>query len=97
MRLSKKLIKSIKESLKEGFGDGVKIYLFGSRTDDDKRGGDIDIAIDVELPKDEFRKKRVRFIISMLKKDIDLKIDLVKFRNDNTLFERQIKKSAILL
>ncbi len=43
MRLSDFEIKSIKEVAKKNFGESVKITLFGSRVDDTKRGGDIDL------------------------------------------------------
>jgi len=41
MRLAEYEIKAIKKAFNETFVDG-KIFLFGSRTDDTKRGGDID-------------------------------------------------------
>jgi len=47
MRLTNLEQKSIKETFSEIFKTG-KIYLFGSRTDDNKRGGDIDLYIRVQ-------------------------------------------------
>ena len=44
MRLTEHEIKMIKKAFKESFHDG-KIYLFGSRVDNTKRGGDIDLYI----------------------------------------------------
>ena len=44
MRLSKEEIKVLKTTLYELDAD-ASIYLFGSRTDDSKRGGDIDLLI----------------------------------------------------
>ncbi len=38
-------IKIIKDTAKEVFGEGIKVFIFGSRTDPKKRGGDIDILI----------------------------------------------------
>ncbi len=96
MRLKQKLVQSIKNSIYASFGF-VDIYLFGSRTDDNKRGGDIDIAIDTEISKKEFRKRKVRFIMEMMKQNLDLKIDLVKYRNTNSLLSEEIKSSAIKL
>ena len=43
MRLNKKDIQSIVRVAKEIYGEGVEVYLFGSRTDNEKRGGDIDL------------------------------------------------------
>ena len=44
MRLKKGEIEAISESIKDLDRD-AKIYLFGSRIDDSRRGGDIDLLI----------------------------------------------------
>ncbi len=44
MRLTKEEIEVLKSSILTRDPD-AKIYLFGSRTDDDARGGDIDLLI----------------------------------------------------
>lgn len=43
MRLQSKEIQTIIHAAQEIYGDGVKVYLFGSRLYDTKRGGDIDL------------------------------------------------------
>jgi len=60
MRLSKRIINILQNNIKKSFGD-VNIYLFGSRTDDNKRGGDIDLAIETNISKQEFRKRNLYF------------------------------------
>lgn len=42
MRLKKEHIESIKNIAVNIFGSNVDVYLFGSRVNDSKRGGDID-------------------------------------------------------
>lgn len=37
---------AIKAAALRTFGEGVKVYLYGSRVDDSKRGGDIDLLIE---------------------------------------------------
>lgn len=49
MRLSDSEIKIIKNVACEVWGSDTIIYLFGSRTDDLKKGGDIDLLIDLEI------------------------------------------------
>ena len=96
MRLSKNIRQLLRNSIKESFGD-VKVYLFGSRVDDRKRGGDIDIAIETDISREDFRKNKIKFFTSLIKKDFDLKIDLVKFTNDQSLLSKEIEKNKILL
>ena len=45
MRLQKQEIQTILQVAKSIYGQKVKVYLFGSRLDNTKRGGDIDLLI----------------------------------------------------
>ncbi len=45
MRLTHGEIDTIVRIAREIYGFGVEVFLFGSRTDDSKRGGDIDLLI----------------------------------------------------
>ena len=60
MRLNQKYIQTIKENFSTVFGYG-SIYLFGSRVDDTKKGGDIDLYLVVEDKTNLFRKK-IKFL-----------------------------------
>jgi predicted nucleotidyltransferase len=54
MRLSPDLAQKIRSLVREHFGDEASVYLFGSRVDDSKRGGDIDLYVDIaEILKDK--------------------------------------------
>ena len=96
MRLSDRMIRIIKAAASYGFGES-DIYLFGSRVDDTKKGGDIDIAIDTDLSHKEFRKGKVRFIEKILSSGLDIKIDVVKYRPDNELLEWEIRQNSVKL
>ena len=48
MRLQSKEIQTIIRIAKEIYGESVKVYLFGSRLNDEKRGGDIDLLVRTE-------------------------------------------------
>jgi uncharacterized protein len=88
MRIKNEDILLIKKIAKEYFGDDVKIYLFGSRTDNNKRGGDIDLYIETGLKKNIVQKK-----IKMLGKLQEIlgeqKIDIVinNFRFDKFIYK----------
>lgn len=47
MRLEPEEIVAIKAAALRTFAQGVSVYLYGSRVDDAKRGGDIDLLIEV--------------------------------------------------
>lgn len=96
MRLSKRVLHIIQEGIKSSFGD-VNVYLFGSRTDDRKRGGDIDLAIDAHISKEDFRKKKSLFFSLLIKRDFDYKIDLVNFNTKDELLHNEIEQNYIRL
>lgn len=50
MRLSDQQRTIIRSSVAENFGADAVVRLFGSRTDDSQRGGDIDLLIETKLP-----------------------------------------------
>ena len=49
MRLSEKQKKAICQAARHRFGDDAQLFLFGSRVDDEKRGGDIDLYVETAL------------------------------------------------
>ena len=75
------------------FSDGA-VYLFGSRTDDSKRGGDIDLFIETSDTSDLFMKK-IRFLAKLKRAIGDQKIDVVFNVDESRLIEKEAKKWAI--
>jgi predicted nucleotidyltransferase len=49
MRLTTTQIQTLREKSAHHFGADTHIWLFGSRTDDTKKGGDIDLLIEPSL------------------------------------------------
>ncbi len=96
MRLSKRVITVLKDSIKKSFGD-VNIYLFGSRTDDSKKGGDIDLAIDTNISREEFRKKKSLLLAMLTRIGFAYKIDIVNFNTKDDLLYNEIQKNHIKL
>jgi len=72
------------------FGD-VDIYFFGSRVDDSKKGGDIDLAVS----KEQFRQYKIQFITALIRMDLDLKIDVVSYHTGDELLREEIDKTAV--
>ena len=85
MRLSENYRNIIKQTAHEIWGNQVSIILFGSRVDDTKKGGDIDLL--VQINNDEEAKEIVRKKIKFLSRlDILLgeqKIDLIVATKEN--------------
>jgi predicted nucleotidyltransferase len=61
MRLKDSEITAIKESITK-FDADAQVYLFGSRVDDNKRGGDIDILI-ISSTIGSVEKRKIRTMI----------------------------------
>lgn len=96
MRLSNRIINILQQSILKSFGD-VDVYLFGSRVDDKQIGGDIDLALDVCMRKEEFHKKKVFFIACLVRVNFDLKVDVVNLNTKNLLLRQEIQKNKIRL
>ena len=64
MRLSPSERHAIELTAREAFPSGTRVVLFGSRVDDARRGGDIDLLIEPAcvLPADELVARRSRFV-----------------------------------
>jgi predicted nucleotidyltransferase len=48
MRLTPEQVTSIKEATLDLAGVGARVWLFGSRTDDQSKGGDVDLLVEVD-------------------------------------------------
>ena len=95
MRLTKYEIESIRKIFYETFKDG-RIYLFGSRLDDTKRGGDIDLYIQTE-DKNDLLLKKVDFLAKLKDKIGDQKIDVVVSKDRNRIIEQEAQNKGIQL
>ena len=78
MRLKKTEITIIKDTAKQVFGDQTEVWLFGSRVDDAKRGGDIDLLIKPEkMGESDVFKNKITFSNQLEKGLGEQKIDVV--------------------
>ena len=76
MRIAFSEAKAIKETVSAVFGARAEVWLFGSRADDAKKGGDIDLY--VELPPEDYSyEKKIRFWCELIRRLGDQKIDIV--------------------
>lgn len=71
-------IEAIIKSFKESFGKNDKLWLFGSRVYPDKRGGDIDLYIEVEhFDSEKVYGQKSQFWILLQDRLGEQKIDIV--------------------
>lgn len=74
MRISDYQRKIILDSAKKLFGDDVQVRLFGSRVDDAKKGGDIDLYVE---PKKIMGVLQIAHARRILEDALEIKVDLV--------------------
>ena len=65
MRLSPKEARLIREMAEANFGPGTVVRLFGSRADDARRGGDIDLHITAGDPDRVSLENEIRFRVDL--------------------------------
>ncbi len=67
----------IRSSVKKHFGGNADVYLFGSRVNDDRKGGDIDLYITTDMPTSEIIRKKIGLLVDIEKGLGEQKIDVV--------------------
>lgn len=95
MRVSNFLVNEFKQASQKAFGE-CELILFGSRIDDEKKGGDFDIAVNKKMSTEDFKKAKTQFFKTLLLKDLDLPIDLVLYDSVNELLKKEIDKGVVL-
>jgi len=95
MRLNKFYIQTIKQSFYEVFQNG-NIYLFGSRVDDNKKGGDIDLYLEIG-EKVNLLKRKLKFLAKIKRILGEQKIDVIFNIDENRLIEKEAKEWGIKL
>ncbi|MGV0953537.1 MAG: nucleotidyltransferase domain-containing protein [Fluviibacter sp.] len=79
MRLTAKQITGIQTAAQEVFTSAVDVRLFGSRLDEQRRGGDIDLLVEPAHPlsANELIAKRTRFIARLYRLIGEQRIDVL--------------------
>lgn len=101
MRLSEFEINAIKTAINKYFEQGAKVYLFGSRVDEDKHGGDIDLYVETELTGEELISAKLQAMSEIQLQIGDRKIDIVtaspNLSTDVPLIIQEARESGIPL
>jgi len=94
MRLSQFEIETINILARKHFGQGTIVNLFGSRTDDLKKGGDIDLFIQNSNDQFLILETKIHFLAELKTIIGERKIDVV-FDNANTRRKKNFYRSVI--
>lgn len=99
MRLTSQAQAAIIQTFQNFFSGDDHIWLFGSRVDDTKRGGDIDLYI--ETQENDIRKlhdQKIKFLANLEKKIGEQKIDVVIKTPQKILpIHEEARKTGVLL
>jgi len=99
MRLNEAQISLIATAVASYFDDGARVYLFGSRLDDQLRGGDIDLFVDLPVVDHEVVRHSCQVIASIHKTMGEQKIDLIVRHpdsQDQPIFHEALNHGVLL-
>lgn len=98
MRLTDVEVQAIKAAAAETFGASAVVRLFGSRVDDAKRGGDIDLLIDVPADRVGIAYES-KFLTALFRHIDERKVDVVLTKHGQPLppFAAMVAQHAVPL
>jgi predicted nucleotidyltransferase len=82
LRLSPQQVETIKRLIHATYGAGATVRLFGSQVDDRRRGGDIDLLVEIAAEADRGLDAEWRLQRQLSEALDERKVDLVLHRND---------------
>ncbi|MCF7984792.1 MAG: nucleotidyltransferase domain-containing protein [Thiohalocapsa sp.] len=91
MRLTEDEVATIRRAVQAHFGAGSAVWLFGSRLDEDARGGDVDLYIETASPLPENLFLAREALRAELERSLKQPVDVVVCRNRPTAFMRQAR------
>jgi len=96
VKLTEEKIKIIKSYAELIFGKDTEVYLFGSRTDLSKKGGNIDLLILTKSKENLFKKKLI-FLSKLYKNLGEQKIDVIITEKPKSYIELKAINSGVKL
>ena len=100
IRLREYDVEAIKAAFKKNFGADDHLWIFGSRVELEKRGGDIDLYIETSESLENAYKKKRRFIGDLWATIGEQKIDVVLHLASDTekkMIYEVAKKEGVML
>lgn len=99
MRLTRFQRRVIEEEVARIMGEGARVLLFGSRTDDSRRGGDIDLYLETPERREQAWRQVLRLEAALQERLGEQKIDIVLHQPGDPLrpIHLQARKQGIPL
>jgi predicted nucleotidyltransferase len=99
MRLDPEAVRVIKLEVAAAFGPGTSVRLFGSRVDDEARGGDVDLYVETGLSREEAFAGEQRLYARLQRLLGDRRLDIVTHSRDTPLrpIDREAIRTGVLL
>jgi len=99
MRLSEYQLEVIRSAVEGSFGEVSALFLFGSRTDDRAKGGDIDLYIETNMRKDESFIAELQLAAELQRRLGEQKIDIVVRAAESSLLpiHQEARRTGIRL
>ena len=96
MRLRSKHIENDNKLTHRYLGNSCKVFLFGSRLNDNARGGDVDLLVETPSPVTRLTKAHLK---AALEQDLSLPVDLVVIskRQPLSAFQKCVRSQAMPL
>jgi predicted nucleotidyltransferase len=97
VRLTEEQVNAIKDAVRTVVGEDARIFVFGSRTDLSKKGGDIDLLVKVSrmLSDDERFEMKRRVFVELCKRLGERKIDLLVTDEPRSSIERVAMEEGV--
>jgi len=93
MRFSDKNATTVKNAVRAAFPGQPKVFLFGSRVDDNKRGGDIDLMVVSDMQRNAMEAAKIMAVAKIQTILGEQKIDLI-VTNDPAEDPRAVVREA---
>ncbi len=93
MRLDSQEIQTVRTAVETIVGNGSAIRIFGSRLDDSKRGGDLDLLIESDIAVDALTCADLKW---RLEEKLALPVDIIFLEKGSAFQELAYSRSGIL-
>lgn len=99
MRITSEQASHIKQSVNQVFGEQASVWLFGSRVNDNAKGGDVDLLIKTETPLIDPAILAARVAVKVMRLQNGRKVDVVVQAPNSTpqpIFDIATQKGILL-